>query len=80
MGNLEFLVQVSMISEMEVEAMEVMVMDCNQLINNKARDKDPLATSILWRLDSPTCLEGWELVNRMFWFQNWHYIPDQGTL
>ena len=67
-------------SEVEVGVMEVM--DFDQLINsiNEAMNVDPLATSILWRLDSPTCLEGWELVNRMFWFQNWHYIPDQGTL
>src|SRR5260370_38587795 len=69
-----------MISEMEVKAMEVM--DCDQLVNNinKARDKDPLATSILHRLDSPNCLEGWELVNRTLRFWNRHYIPNQGTL
>src|SRR5260370_4062133 len=69
-----------MISEMEVEAMEAM--DYDQLINNidKARDKDPLATRILHRLDSPNCPEGWELVNRTLKFWNWHHAPDQGTL
>src|SRR5260370_14499754 len=69
-----------MLEEPDIIAMETM--DTSQLMSNikEAMEGDPLVVSILQKLDKTMCPEGWEAVDRMLWFWNQLYIPDQGTL
>jgi len=79
-NNPELPVRTGTLEEPNIRAMEIM--DTNQLTSNikEAMEWDPLAVSILQKLDKTMCPEGGEAVDGTHQFRNQLYVPDQGTL
>ena len=72
MDNLELLVWAGALEAMDSRVQEFL--DFDELVENinKAMKSDPLANSILQKLDSANQPKGWELTNGALHFQDWH--------